>query len=571
MKALIFISVVIFSLLGISLIVFAYLPEAAQMEIYSNPIIQDKSPEILKGIPFRSIYAGFYLIELSVLLLFNKKNALSIFKRLNNELRLILKTLQSDIKRSRLSLRLIFGLILIAGILLRLAKINQHLHYDEGFTYYHYIQKSFLVIISYYDYPNNHILHSLLSKFSCELFGYSIVGLRIPALISGILLVVLTFIYTSKTYGKITGLLAMSFVAFSPFFISYSCNARGYGLLAVLFILGLYAIEKIQKQNTSFGWVLFVSIQIIGFYTIPVMLYISIFLYLILLLSKLFFKNKSYSYKQLISSAFIVVIASLFLYMPVGVLMGPDFIISNRFISPKSIGLIISHISNNGASTYLNYFFKDTSIILKSVILLAVFIIFIQKKRFKLYFLSILILLIFTLIFQRVIPPIRTFSFLIILIYISASYGISLIIKYITTFKIKAYILYAFLGIIFSTNLFYYIKNESDYDYVPLQDGDAFSDEMKKILSASDRFYTQFPYEASVRSYFSFKGIPEEILKTDINQCDRIFILSDSSSSISLSLQKNELDSFYFKTHFKLQKTKSIENSIVLSSYKRVN
>lgn len=73
---------------------------------------------------------------------------------------------------------------------------------DEAFTFTTYVAKPLLIGLSdYLTCCGNHILHSLLVRFSYSLFGNQPWVIRLPALLAGVLLVPASYIVTRIYYN----------------------------------------------------------------------------------------------------------------------------------------------------------------------------------------------------------------------------------------------------------------------------------------------------------------------------------------------------------------------------------
>lgn len=90
----------------------------------------------------------------------------------------------------------------------------------------------------FYRSPNNHVLHTLLVKISVALFGDPPAVIRLPAFISGVLVIPAVF-YLSRiiTGNPKSGYLSAAATAVFPYMVLFGTNARGYSLLVLLSIL----------------------------------------------------------------------------------------------------------------------------------------------------------------------------------------------------------------------------------------------------------------------------------------------------------------------------------------------
>src|SRR5262245_38990681 len=75
--------------------------------------------------------------------------------------------------------------LVVLGVVLRVRALEQPINYDEAFTYLQYASRPFLIGLSNYSYPNNHLFHTLLVHASIRLFGSALWAIRIPACVAG--------------------------------------------------------------------------------------------------------------------------------------------------------------------------------------------------------------------------------------------------------------------------------------------------------------------------------------------------------------------------------------------------
>src|ERR1051326_42770 len=120
------------------------------------------------------------------------------------------------------------GVILFFYIAIK-ASISSFTH-DESFTYLHYPHDTFMNIISYKNfYTNNHILNSLLMKYSELLFGSSEFALRLPNLLLFIVYMIYSYLLFRKTNQFLSVAIFILLCANSSLIDLFGL-ARGYGL-----------------------------------------------------------------------------------------------------------------------------------------------------------------------------------------------------------------------------------------------------------------------------------------------------------------------------------------------------
>jgi 4-amino-4-deoxy-L-arabinose transferase-like glycosyltransferase len=163
--------------------------------------------------------------------------------------------------------------IAVVGIDLRLLYLSQPMRYDEAVTYMYFARHPWQDALSLYTYPNNHLFHTLLVKAALALLGNSPWVLRLPAFVSGVLVIPATYAVARVIYGARAALLASAIVATSGVLILYSTNARGYSLVVLAFLLLVLTAVRLHRGAPPSEWLTFAVIAALGLWTVPIMLY----------------------------------------------------------------------------------------------------------------------------------------------------------------------------------------------------------------------------------------------------------------------------------------------------------
>lgn len=164
-------------------------------------------------------------------------------------------------------------LIIAVGIVLRLLTLSQPMRYDESVTYLEFVRYPLAQALSRYDYPNNHLFHTLLAKATVSVFGNEPWALRLPAFVAGVLAVPFSYAVARVLYGARAALIAAALVASSGVLALYSTNARGYSIVVLVFLALVLLAAQLIRSPSRRVWVAFAVISAIGVWTIPVMLY----------------------------------------------------------------------------------------------------------------------------------------------------------------------------------------------------------------------------------------------------------------------------------------------------------
>lgn len=434
----------------------------------------------------------------------------------------------------------IFIIILFLGIGVRLFYLSQPMRFDEAFTYMNFVSMPLYIGLSYYTAPNNHPLHTLLSHISCLLFGNRPWAIRLPALLSGMLLIPVSYLVALILCDKHTAILASGLVASSELLIAYSVNARGYTIVCVIFLiliaLGAYLVRHINR----FAWLLFAIISTLGFYTVPIMLYSFGIVIIWIFLSVIFSKKNLYarllSLRYLISFVIITVILVFLLYLPFFVISGPDALLAHGIFKSLTVSRadIIPRFIPYASSVWAQWNNNIPSAI--KYFLLAGFLIslFLSiRAGFTQLLLSFIALLwIFSVIYiQSIFPFNRTMIFLSPVYYIFAASGITYFIGIIgykygrISFIICIVTFFLACLLCLNTVSTKAILTSEDYEHSPLSDAGDIAIFMKDFLKQGDGILTICYAIGPLEYYFKVNKLPDECLNTDLKSCKRALII----------------------------------------------
>ncbi len=332
----------------------------------------------------------------------------------------------------------LFVLTLI-GAALRLYHIHQPVRHDEAYTYLLFARHPWFVGLSFYDAPNNHVLHTFLAHLSTELFGPSPWALRIPALIAGILCVPATYLAARVQGSRHAGIIAASIVASSSALIEFSTNARGYTLIALFTATSLFATQLAlhgvrRDVRPGIEWLLLVIATSLGAWANPTMIYPAILVWGWLLITGLTTapaaRRRSFFVRFLIYSLLTGALTTIF-YSPVFLATGLNSVIRNRFVSPLEWPEFLRRLPDGLHDTWA-VLARDWAAPIPALILLGISVAVFGKRRsnstqshrpFLAVVIPCLCLPAFVAL-QRVIPFARVWLFLLPLSAVVGSIGL---------------------------------------------------------------------------------------------------------------------------------------------------
>jgi hypothetical protein len=323
--------------------------------------------------------------------------------------------------RADLPLTLTVLAITLAGLLFRLAYLRQPVGFDEAYTYLAFSTQPIIHIFTDYSYPNNHIFHTLLVALTSRALGINAVWvMRLPALITGVLIIPAAYLAGRQVYNARAGMIAALLTAVAPQFINFSAEARGYTLLCLAALILVWLAARLLQQSHWSGWAVFCLTGILGALTIPIMLYplAAVFVWMV---CEILLRNgwKPFPIRALLpvfGSAALTFMGTIVVYLPV-ILYGTGYrsLTSNNFVAPEAWPVFwpdfINRLQNTWGSWYM-----DTSIVLAilSVIGFAVSLLLHRRGSSTRLHLAIpTVVVIFTIVIvQRVAPMPRIWQFL---------------------------------------------------------------------------------------------------------------------------------------------------------------
>ncbi len=203
--------------------------------------------------------------------------------------------------------------IFIAGLFLRLIRINQGFWLDEAIgaiASHNYSYKEIITVFLTHD--NHPPLYYFLLKAWGNVFGFGDISLRIPNVIIGSLCIFLVYKLIKKQVPKLAIVVSI-FVATSPFLIYYSQEVRMYMLTVFFSLVAIYSFfETLNPKYLKRYWLIF-SVSIAGLMFTD---YVPVFLLPVFPLFAIFIKKRDYSWWKYFSFSFLLLIILGILWIP---------------------------------------------------------------------------------------------------------------------------------------------------------------------------------------------------------------------------------------------------------------
>lgn len=287
---------------------------------------------------------------------------------------------------------------------------NIAVSYDEAITYNLFTSKPFFYCMIFYPYPNNHVLHSLITNLTEYMpFVSTLFAIRIPAILASLFTWLIGYSFLKKFYTSRIALLVVGLASAMYMTIYYSFMSRGYAFMVLAFVVCMYAaFNIIRNGNRKKDWMFFVVAGILGCYTIPSFLYPFATINVLILVYN--YRNIKYQ----IGANLIAGLCVILLYAPIMLVDGIAALTSNQFVQNVSRTEILTGIWNfykgmlvdiTGLPYFIVYF-------LIASLLVPLFVAIRQKNNWYLSLWIIFIAAPFVLLLLHAVHPFyRTFLY----------------------------------------------------------------------------------------------------------------------------------------------------------------
>jgi uncharacterized membrane protein len=434
--------------------------------------------------------------------------------------------------------------ITVVAFLVRLCFLSQPMKYDESVTYMYFASKPLSAALAEYSAPNNHLFHTLLVHWACQLLGNKPWMIRLPAFIAGVLVVPASYLAARVLYNKRAALLAAALVASSSYLVEYSANARGYSMICLFFMLLLALAAYIIRTWSPGVWLPFAVLSVMGFYTIPIMLYPFALIVVWIFLSILFQAPVSSCrarWLDLVSVLAIVVLLAFILYSPVFHESGLDSVFGNRFVKAQSWSYVFANLPAALSATWSKWN-RDLPPIISWMLIAGFLTALVFHRRLSDFrvpiWLAALAGILPLLILQRVVPFERVWLFLLPLYLAMASAGITCWMtppglkegKYASYAPVAlAAILAAWLGFRVVDLKSVYYSNEGAF-----RDAEPIVAFLKPRLTRGDMILAACPSDAPLRYYLKAHNVSLQYLAGTEGPLRRAFVIVNDSENQTL-------------------------------------
>ncbi len=406
------------------------------------------------------------------------------------------------------------ALVTVVAALVRLEFLFQPMRYDESVTYVHYASQPWYIALTTYTAPNNHVLHSLLVHVSTVIFGGEPWAVRLPALVAGILFVPASYVAARALYGKHAALVAAGLVAGSSVLVEYSTNARGYTVVALVFVVLLALATRLRESRNPAEWLALAVLAGIGFYAVPVMLYAFGAVVVWLALSLPAGGRGDLLRRRLVPAVVAAIVLSALLYLPIVAASGLGSLVGNEFVEPLSWSAFTDRLPDSLVSTGEGWL-RDSPLLL-DVVLAAGFVVALVLHRRVSRFawppaLAALAWIAPLVAVQRVVPFERVWLFLLPLYLITAAAGVMFLLRPVAARPGREAVVAVLLAVVLAGSLAANaVATQSVYeseDTSTFRDGERVGALLATLLRPGDKVLVAPPVDAILEYQLGRRGL----------------------------------------------------------------
>ena len=390
------------------------------------------SAEFYHVIQFRLRVIGLgNLLATALLLPFGKT-----IREIGSRVRTDFSRLIADAKSGAASITLADGLgvllLILIGGWLRFGLLFQPMRGDEAYSFTEYASHPFYVGLSFYNFPNNHLLQTLLMRCSYLVLGSRPWALRLPVFVAGLLLIPATYLASRSLYKTPSGVLAAALGACSSTLIEYSTNARGYIFVCLVVAILIPVAAHILRTDNWASWLLLACLSVIGFYAVPIMLYPFAGIVIWMVFCSLA-ADAGTDVRGVIRgvcfAAGVAGVATLELYSPVFAVSGLSAVFGNKWVTAIRFPAFIRNLPLSFVSTWKQWnwdFPRSLEWLLAAGFLVALILQRRCARQRVALPVAIVAAVLPLLLMQRVVPFERVWLFALPVYFIVASAGIAL-------------------------------------------------------------------------------------------------------------------------------------------------
>jgi hypothetical protein len=468
-----------------------------------------------------SILIGFFFLGLIIFLKNRKYQYLDYIHNLKIEFYTLFNKTRTKINifftsERKSHLYIIFSIFFI-GIGVRLFYLNRPMFHDESKTFYSFISRSWIETITNYYVPNNHVFHSVLSRFSFLIFGNEEWAIRLPVFFIGCITILFCYLSTRSLFNKNIAILLTAITTNAIPLVNYSVNARGFIINTFFFLLLLLITKELNKTHNLILFFLSIIISALGLWAVPSMIMPLLFIFYWYLLSSNL-ENLLGRFLKSLKAISLIGFLSVFFYSPIILRANTiKILVPNHLPAAKSmtIELMFYYLFD-----FWNFLTSGYSQNFKYIIIILLFIGVIyhlsNKKSRKLLYTLILTSLSFIFIF-KIIPTDRSLLWFYPIFWtyvVTGLYSVLILISKIIKIKIEHLSNY-FSLLIFSYTLIICIEENGTiqkYKEQTFIEAEKIIEDIQDELTENQKIMTSSPLAGPIRYYLLKNNIPLNVM-----------------------------------------------------------
>lgn len=274
----------------------------------------------------------FILLKYSLIITYLKE----VFTEVDNIFEKVYQCIKQLTKFELVVLSLVWLLIIVSRIyLIDLYPFN----IDEAESYFCFTNEGIFITSAYYPEPNNHVFYNLLCIPFNYLLNDPLLVMRTPNVIFNIILLLILFCYLLYKTNFSTAIIALILCGSSYGCTIYSVHGRGYMLLCVFAIVGIFStIQWLETPKSKLYFMLLIITNALGTFTIPIYVLVLLGLGIYVVIYSIHYKKFNLQ-KSFLKIGIISLLATFVLYTPLILTSGYNALIGNKYVVTQTGGL----------------------------------------------------------------------------------------------------------------------------------------------------------------------------------------------------------------------------------------
>lgn len=412
--------------------------------------------------------------------------------------------------------RLVVFTLVIYGVIMRVINMNVPITYDEAFSFVHFANEPFEVVLNDYSFPNNHIFHTILMKLSMSVFGHGYWGIRLPAFLAGIALLPLAYGWVRASFNKHIAVVVLALLACSNVLIEYGVEARGYSIWMCCFVVSSWAVVEWLKRGNKFMLLLFAGASVLAVYTTTAAIYSQALVALALIVGtwkannnnlKLAFSRIALLFIGMAAMTVLLYSSILMFKGPAGISYHPHMGMNNWETFSNYLGPNLQYIWHYW---HVNVFIPGAYLFMPVLFLFGM-IKFARLRRWVLLGLLVALLLVLT---QRLLAPARVWTYLYMLYVVGVVCGGYFLWDWIILKaklkNVQQHVVVWMSGIAMLSCFVHYttLNNEIPFQHAAYFNFEKTSLFLKENLETNDRIASAYPIDIPLEYYLIKDEIP---------------------------------------------------------------